>query len=140
VRVEDYFLQGRRSWVRLHEKGGKRHEVPCHHSLDEYLDAWIAAAKIVEDKKGPLFRSFKKGDKLTTNPMTRSDVLYMIKRRAKGAAPALLHLLPYFSRNRNHRLSAKRRYAGACTADSGTPVARTTKLYGGRKMRFRSMR
>jgi hypothetical protein len=83
LRVEDYFQQGRRSWLRLHEKGGKRHEVPCHHSLDEYLDAWIAAAGIGDDKKGPLFRSFKKGDKLTGNPMIRSDVLYMIKRRAK---------------------------------------------------------
>jgi len=61
LRVEDYFLQGRRSWVRLHEKGGKRHEVPCHHSLDEYLDAWIAAAKIGDDKKGPLFPELQKG-------------------------------------------------------------------------------
>jgi hypothetical protein len=26
LRVEDYFQQGRRSWLRLHEKGGKRHE------------------------------------------------------------------------------------------------------------------
>jgi hypothetical protein len=60
--------------------------VPCHHSLDQYLDAWIAAAGIGGDKKRPLFRSFKKGDKLTHNPMIRSDVLYMIKRRAKGAA------------------------------------------------------
>ena len=25
LRVEDYFQQGRRSWLRLHEKGGKRH-------------------------------------------------------------------------------------------------------------------
>jgi hypothetical protein len=65
--------------------GGKRHEVPCHHSLDEYLDAWIAAAGIGDDKKGPVFRSFKKGNKLTSNPMIRSDVLCMIKRRAKGA-------------------------------------------------------
>jgi integrase/recombinase XerD len=86
LRVGDYFQQGRRSWLRLHEKGGKRHEVPCHHSLDEYLDAWIAAAGIGDDKKGPLFRSFEKGDKLTGNPMIRSDVLYMIKRRAKAAA------------------------------------------------------
>jgi integrase/recombinase XerD len=85
LRVEDYFQQGRRSWLRLHEKGGKRHEVPCHHSLDEYLDAWIAAAGIGGDKKGPLFRTFKRGDKLTNNSMIRSDVLYMIKRRAKGA-------------------------------------------------------
>jgi len=68
TRVEDYFQQGRRSWLRLHEKGGKRHEVPCHHSLDQYLDEWIAAAGIGDDKKGPLFRSFKKGDKLTANP------------------------------------------------------------------------
>jgi integrase len=64
LRVDDYFQQGRRSWLRLHEKGGKRHDVPCYHSLDEYLDAWIAAAGIGVDKKGPLFRSFKKGGKL----------------------------------------------------------------------------
>ena len=60
LQVEDYFQQGRRSWLRLHEKGGKRHEVPCHHSLDEYLDAWIDATVIGGAKKGPLFRSFKK--------------------------------------------------------------------------------
>jgi integrase len=83
LRVEDCFRQGRRSWLRLHKKGGKRHEVPCHHSLDDYLHDWIAAAGIGEDKKGPLFRSFKKGDRLTENAVTRSDVLYMIKRRAK---------------------------------------------------------
>src|SRR5256886_4510292 len=65
LRVEDYFQQGRRSWLRLHEKGGKRHEVPCHHSLDEYLDAWIAAAGIGGDKRGALFRALQRGDKLT---------------------------------------------------------------------------
>jgi integrase len=82
-------LPARRSWLRLHEKGGKRHEVPSHHSLDEYLDAWIAADGIGDDKKGPLFLTFKRGDKLTDNAMIRSDALYMIKRRAKGAG------LPY---------------------------------------------
>src|SRR6516225_3873220 len=39
MRVEDYFEHGKRAWLRLHEKGGKRHEVPCHHNLTEYLDA-----------------------------------------------------------------------------------------------------
>ena len=38
MKVRDYFVQGRRGWVRLHEKGGKEHEVPCHHSLEQYLD------------------------------------------------------------------------------------------------------
>jgi len=44
LRVEDYFEHGKRAWLRLHEKGAKRHEVPCHHNLAVYLDAWIAAA------------------------------------------------------------------------------------------------
>src|SRR3546814_5355722 len=36
MRVEDVFMQNRRLWVRLHEKGGKRHEMPCHHNLEDY--------------------------------------------------------------------------------------------------------
>jgi hypothetical protein len=31
MKVEDAFTQNRRLWVRLHEKGGKRHAIPCHH-------------------------------------------------------------------------------------------------------------
>jgi integrase/recombinase XerD len=109
LRVEDYFQQGRRSWLRLHEKGGKRHEVPCHHSLDEYLDAWIAAAGIGDDKKGPLFRTFKRGDKLTDNAMIRSDVLYMIKRRAKGAGlPLYLHRCDGLSKSERGRPASPR--------------------------------
>jgi integrase len=34
MKVRDYFVQGRRGWVRLHEKGGKEHELPCHHNLE----------------------------------------------------------------------------------------------------------
>ena len=37
MQVEDVYVQGRRTWVRLHEKGGKEHEMPCHHNLDDYL-------------------------------------------------------------------------------------------------------
>ena len=32
MRVEDYYPQGKRWWVRLHEKGGKRHDMPAHHN------------------------------------------------------------------------------------------------------------
>jgi integrase/recombinase XerD len=85
MRVGDYFQHRKRRWIRLHEKGGKRHEVPCHPSLEVYLDAWIRAAGSAGDKKGPLFRSMHKGDKLTHKPMTRFDVFQMIKRRAKEA-------------------------------------------------------
>lgn len=37
VRVEDVYVQGRRTWVRLHEKGGMVREMPCHHNLDKYV-------------------------------------------------------------------------------------------------------
>src|SRR5215472_9417459 len=129
LRVEDYFQQGRRSWLRLHEKGGKRHEVPCHHSLDEYLDGWIAAAGIGGDKKGPLFRTFKRGDKLTDNAMIRSDVLYMIKRRAKGAG------LPYSTCCHTFRATGITAYLqNGGTLEHAQQIAahqspRTTKLY-----------
>ena len=52
MRVEDYFVQGRRSWVRLYEKGGKQHEVPAHHNLDEYMEAYIKVAGLQDDPKG----------------------------------------------------------------------------------------
>ena len=44
MRVEDYFQSGKKWRFRLHEKGGKLHEVPAHHSAEEYLDAYIDAA------------------------------------------------------------------------------------------------
>ena len=31
MRRPDYFRQGSRGWLRLHEKGGTRHDVPAHH-------------------------------------------------------------------------------------------------------------
>ncbi len=89
MRMGDYFQNRKRLWLRLHEKGGKRHEVPCHPNLEEYLNAWIAAAGIGRDKKGPLFRSMGKGNRLGDKAMSRFDVLHMIRRRAKAAA------LPY---------------------------------------------
>ena len=44
MRVEDYYQNGKRSWFRLHEKGGKFHEVPAHHNAEAYLDEYLHAA------------------------------------------------------------------------------------------------
>jgi integrase len=86
MKVEDYYTEGRRAWFRLHEKGGKRHEVPAHHNAENYLDAYIEAASIGSAKKAPLFRSAAgKTGKLTDRPMDPNDALRMIKRRAKAA-------------------------------------------------------
>jgi len=85
MRVEDYYENGKRWWFRLHEKGGKRHEVPAHHNAEKYMDEYIEAADIAGDKKSPLFRSVNKYRQPTDNPMARTDVLRMIKRRAEDA-------------------------------------------------------
>jgi site-specific recombinase XerD len=84
MKVKDYFTQGRRGWARLHEKGGKEHEVPCHHMLEKLLDDYIAAAGIAGDAEGPLFRTTgrKTGQ---AQAMWQQDVYRMIQRRAAAA-------------------------------------------------------
>jgi len=85
MRVEDYYQNGKRWWLRLHEKGGKRHEVPAHHNAEAYVDAYLESAGIGREKKSPLFRTIDRRREPTENSMHRVDVLRMIKRRAKGA-------------------------------------------------------
>jgi site-specific recombinase XerD len=81
--VEDYFSQNKRWLLRLHEKNGKLNEMPCYHKLEGYLDAYIRAAGIANDRKGPLFRSASgKTAQLTGKPMLRGDVWRMVRRRA----------------------------------------------------------
>jgi len=84
MNVGDYFTQGRRGWVRLHEKGGKEHEAPCHHKLEAMLDAYLAGASIEGDKEGALFRTTGRSTG-TPQRMTQPDAYRMIQRRARQA-------------------------------------------------------
>ncbi len=89
MKVEDAFVQNRRLWVRLHEKGGKRHEMPCHHSLEEYLHAYIDACGLTSDPKGALFRTIGRGTgRLTTTPLPSDSAYQMVGRRAAAAGIA----------------------------------------------------
>jgi integrase/recombinase XerD len=83
--AEDYFPQGKRFWFRLHEKGGKRHEVPAHHKAEEYVDAYLQAAGMTGHKGTPLFRTLDRRRRLTGRRMSRHEVLAMVKRRARRA-------------------------------------------------------
>ena len=86
MRVEDYYPIGKQWWLRRREKGGKEHAMPANPVLQGYLDAYIEAAGIAGDRKGPLFRSgAKRSGQLTDKAMSRADGYRMIQRRAKVA-------------------------------------------------------
>jgi len=86
MKVDDAFVQNRRLWVRLHEKGGKRHEMPCHHNLEEYLTAYLDGCELRDDRKGPLFRTIGRGThRLSTTPLPQASAFQMVRRRAAAA-------------------------------------------------------
>lgn len=84
--VADVYWQNRRLWVRLHEKGGKEHSMPCHHNLESYLQDYIEKAGLADDREGALFRtSYRRTGILTDRRMTQSDAWLMLQRRALDA-------------------------------------------------------
>jgi integrase/recombinase XerD len=97
MNVEDYYQQGKRWWLRLHEKGGKHHEVPAHHKAEEYLDVFIAAAGTGKEKGTPLWRNITKERGIGKGRMHRVNVYRMIQpriRQAKLKARVNCHTFP----------------------------------------------
>ena len=90
MKVEDVYMQNRRLWVRLREKGGKAHSMPCHHNLETYLTAYVEGAGLDADPKGPLFRTIgrDKGRPLTRTALPQPNAYQMIRRRAAAAGIA----------------------------------------------------
>jgi site-specific recombinase XerC len=86
MRVDDVYVQQRRLWVRLREKGGKRHAMPCHHTLEVYLHAYLDGTGIGDDPKGPLFRTIARGTgRLSTTALPQANAYAMVRRRALAA-------------------------------------------------------
>jgi site-specific recombinase XerD len=85
MRVEDVYTQNRRLWVRLHEKGGKQHAMPCHHNLEAYLHAYIDGAGLAGDPKALLFQTYNRATgQLAGNPLLQANAYAMIQRRSKS--------------------------------------------------------
>jgi site-specific recombinase XerD len=86
MRVDDVYVQNRRLWVRLREKGGKAHVMPCHHTLEAYLHAYLEGTGLASDPKGPLFRTIARGTgQLSTTPLPQANAYAMVRRRALAA-------------------------------------------------------
>ncbi|MEI6335766.1 MAG: tyrosine-type recombinase/integrase [Methylococcaceae bacterium] len=89
MKVADVYTQNRRLWVRLREKGGKRHEMPCHHKLEAYLSAYIDGTDLGDDSKGALFPTIGRGtQQLTKMPLAQANAYAMIQRRMAAAGIA----------------------------------------------------
>nr|WP_304665389.1 tyrosine-type recombinase/integrase [Pseudomonas tremae] len=86
MKIEDVYTQNRRLWVRLREKGGKQHAMPCHHLLEEYLHAYLVQTGIEADIKGPLFRTIGRGTgQLSATALPQANAHAMVRRRALAA-------------------------------------------------------
>lgn len=85
MNVDDVYLSDRRFWIRLHEKGGRYHEMPLHHTAEQYLMDYMDAGMLHGVKGLPLFCTLGRRRDLTENRMHRNDALAMIKRRARDA-------------------------------------------------------
>jgi len=84
MQVKDYYCQGKRSHFRFFGKGGEEFSMPAHHKAEEFTDEYLDAARIRDERNGPLFRRVGKHGELTLEPLTRRAVLKMVKRRARA--------------------------------------------------------
>ena len=83
--VEDAFYQRGRLWMRLAEKGGKAHQMPCHHNLEDYLNAYLDEGSLRADPKAPLFQSIEKRRHLSGRSLDAVNAYEMVRRRARQA-------------------------------------------------------
>jgi integrase/recombinase XerD len=84
LKVEGYYHNGARRRLRLHEKGGKEHEMPVHHLLEQILDEYIMGAGLQGGQ--PLFQSVNSaGMEVTGRGLNRYNAWAAIQKRAKGA-------------------------------------------------------
>ena len=86
LKVEDVERRNHRLWIRLLEKGGKVHDVPCHHTLDAYLTDYLETTGLDSRPKAPLFPTIDRFTKtLSDRSLTDGNAREMINRRAKAA-------------------------------------------------------
>ena len=136
MNVKDVFRMEDRLWLRLHEKGGKELEIPCHHNLESYLSAYVAEAGIHGDREGPLFRSLERDGSLSERRFNRHSAWEMLARRARAAGittPVCNHSfratgITAYLENPEARVEVAQYLAGHAKTE-------TTKLYDRREER-----
>jgi integrase len=84
LKRRDFYYQGPRRWLQFHEKGGKEHEMPAHHEIEETIDEYLSKVSI--DEGQPLFQSVNKtGTALSGRALNRYNAWAAIRKRARNA-------------------------------------------------------
>ena len=139
LKVEDYYIEGKRRWLRLLEKGGRHHEVPVHHKAEEVIDLYLDKAKIRHDLKGYLIRSVtnRRGDQISQYQLDTKNASNIVKKRASQCG-----FDPRMVRNHTFRASGITAYleAGGSLEKAAEIAAHasidTTRLYDRRSRKI----
>ena len=123
MRRQDYFGQGSRGWLRLHEKGGKRHDVPAHHRAAAALDAYVEAGR-PRGAEGGALPDRRPGGAPADEPGARSAARAGDDQApGRGRGAAALDVLPHVPGDGDHGVPVERGDAGARAADRGARVS-----------------
>ncbi len=112
MRVQDFYVQKRRGWVRLHEKGGKVTELPCHHNLDHYLEEWISVSGLGSEPEAPLFPTLRHGRLTGRTSLPPGQCAHDDSEAGQGGGAENQDQRPQLPSYRHHHLPAERRQAG----------------------------
>ena len=86
LKVEDYYVQSRRGWVRLHEKGGgKVSELPAITISSRPWRNGSRRPASLRSLPSPLFPTMRHGSLTGRHPMAQAEIYQMIRRRATVA-------------------------------------------------------
>lgn len=92
LKVGDIFHQKRRLWLRLHEKGRKRLEIPCHHQFENYLVEWLDRSGLKDQVQSHVFQAFSRygtrangARSLAGRPLSQGMAYELVQRRACAA-------------------------------------------------------
>jgi integrase/recombinase XerD len=81
----DWYREGRRYRIRLHEKGGHVHVLPLHREAREHLELYVETSGVAAQPTAPIFRAVTRARQLTERPLSPLPAWQMIRRRARRA-------------------------------------------------------
>ena len=123
TRRQDYFRQELRGWLRLHEKGGKRHDVPAHHWAEEAVEAYLRRRRRHRGREGPAVSERRPG-RPSERAAARAPGRAGHDQAAGGCRGAAgVDVLPHVSGDGHHGVPVERRDARARATDRRPLVA-----------------